>query len=84
MHAAWRAAKIPYVMSEDTIALRLERDRLEHRLGRIEIVTSALRERAVYRHTVLGTTPAPLRDAIETFELECEEIHRRLRRIRGG
>jgi hypothetical protein len=82
--AARRAAKISHVMSEDTIALQLERDRLAHRLRRIELVTASLRERAVYRHTALGKTPAPLRDAIKTFELECEELHRRLRGIRGG
>ena len=71
-------------MSEDTVAFRIERDRLQQRLRRIEVVTSALRERAVYRHTVLGTTPAPLRDAIRSFELEIRDLRRRLGRIRGS
>jgi hypothetical protein len=69
-------------MSEQTIALQLERDRLEHRLGRLEMVMSALRERAVYRHTVSGRTPAPLREAIAAFEIERDEIQRRLLSIR--
>jgi hypothetical protein len=71
-------------MSEDTIAVQLERDRLEHRLRRIELVTASLRGRAVYRHRLLGTTPAPLLDAIATFELELDDLRSRLCRIRGG
>ena len=71
-------------MSEDTIARQLERDRLEDRLHRIELVTASLRERAVYRHTVLGNTPAPLLDAIASFELECDDLRSRLCRVRGG
>jgi hypothetical protein len=71
-------------MTQDTVARRLERDRLEHRLRRIEVVTSALRERAVYRHTVEGTTPAPLREAITSFELELDDIRSQLCQIRDS
>ncbi len=65
-------------MCSDTISIRLERDRLEHRMRRIERVTSALRDRAVYRHAVMGTTPPPLRRAIADFELELIGMRRRL------
>ena len=69
-------------MSEQMIVVQLERDRLEHRLRRIEMVTRALRERALHRDAELGTTPAPLREAIATFEIERDEIQRRLRCLR--
>lgn len=68
-------------MSAATIALQLERDRLEHRVRRIELVTSALRDRAVYRHAVMGTTPLPLRAAIEDFEIELAAMRRRLNEL---
>lgn len=68
-------------MPADTIAAQLERDRLEHRLRRIEIVVSALRERAVYRHSAIGTPPLPLLHAIDDFEGEMTNLRLRLRQL---
>jgi len=50
-----------------------DRDRLEHRARRIELAIAALRDRAVYRHAVTGTTPPPLDRATGR--------HRRLRAV---
>jgi hypothetical protein len=61
-----------------TIAPQLERDRLEHRMRRIELVVAALGERAVFRRATMGTTPAPLRQGITSLELEIVAIRRRL------
>lgn len=61
-----------------TIASELERERLRHRALQIERVMSALRDRAVYRHAVTGTTPPPLTRAISDFGIELESIRRRL------
>jgi hypothetical protein len=61
-----------------TIATELEHERLRHRARQIERVLSALRDRAVYRHAVTGTTPSGLRRAIADFGVELESIRRRL------
>jgi hypothetical protein len=61
-----------------TIARQVERERLDHRARQIERVMSALRDRAVYRHTVTGTTPPALRRAISDFGVELDSIRRRL------
>ncbi len=66
------------------MAHRLERDRLEQRIRRIERVTAALRDRAVYRHAVMGTTPLPLRHAIGEFEVELAGMRRRLSELGRG
>ncbi len=65
-------------MQTDAVALRLERDRLERRARQIQMVSSALRERAVQRQAVMGTAPAPLRRAIADFERELVTMRRRL------
>ncbi len=65
-------------MQPDTIALLPERDRLEHRVRQMEIVTSALRDRALYRREVIGSVPVPLGQAIEGFEVELAGMRRRL------
>jgi hypothetical protein len=65
-------------MPAETIADQLERDRLAHRARRIELVTSALHNRAVYCHKVRGTTPVPLQQAIDSFEREVIALRRRL------
>ena len=65
-------------MPPTTIALDLERDRLLHRLERLETVLAALRDRAIYRHAVTGCTPVPLRQAIQGFELEIAAFRGRL------
>ena len=61
-----------------TIARELEQERLLHRARQSERVMSALRDRAVYRHTVTGTTPPALRRAISDFGVELDSIRRRL------
>ena len=63
------------------MALELERDRLRSRVRRMERVTAALRDRAVYRATVNDGAPAPLRHAIAGFEREIIGMHRRLSEI---
>ena len=55
-----------------TIARELEQERLHDR------ALSALRDRAVYRHTVTGTTPPAFRRAISDFGVELDSIRRRL------
>ena len=61
-----------------TITRELEQQRLHHRARQIERVMSALRDRAVYRHTVTGTTPPALQRAISDFGVELDSIRRRL------
>ncbi len=39
---------------------------------------SALRDHAVYRHTVTGTTPPALQQVMADFGIELESIRRRL------
>ena len=63
-----------------TIARELEQQRLHHRARQIERVMSALRGRAVYRHTVTGSTPPALRRAIADFGVELDSIRHRLSR----
>ncbi len=70
-------------MQADLIDPRIERDRLLRRTRQIQMVTSALRDRAVYRHTVLGTTPPPLRRAIADFERELATMRHRLATLEG-
>ena len=65
-------------MSVDRIARTLERDRLAQRVRRIESVTRELRQRGVYRHARTGATPAPLREAISSFERELARLRSRL------
>ncbi len=65
-------------MNDPTASLQAEQDRLEHRIRRVALVTTALRERAVYRHRVIGTTPEPLVQAIADFEIELATMRRRL------
>ena len=62
-----------------TLAADAQQDRLRHRARQIERVTAALRDRAVYRHAVSGTTPPALQRAIADFELELRSIRRQLR-----
>jgi hypothetical protein len=67
-----------------TIALELERDRLQHRLERLRVVVAALHDRAVYRQAVSGATPVPLRQVIEGFETETAAVCRRLNELPPG
>jgi len=68
-------------MRTDTVARSIDRDRLEHRVRRIELAIAALRDRAVYRHAVTGTTPPPLHCAIEDFETELGGVRQQLSKL---
>lgn len=61
-----------------SIATHVERQRLEHRAGRLEHVISALEDRAVYRQASGTAPPQPLRRAIADFRIELARVHRRL------
>ncbi len=71
-------------MHMTSIALELERDRLQDRLRQMELVTSALRDRAVYRDAATGRTPAPLLEAIAGFEREIAQMRERLSELAGA
>ncbi len=71
-------------MHATNIALELEGDRLRRRLRRMELVTSALRDRASYRQAVSGRTPAPLLQAIAGFESEIAGMRDRLNELGAG
>jgi hypothetical protein len=66
------------VSGSQTLQARLERDRLEHRMERIERALSALQDRALYRNATLGATPQPMLHAIADFQLELARLRRRL------
>jgi len=68
-------------MRANTVASWLDRDRLEHRVRRIELAIAALRERAVYRHAVTGTTPPALDGAIDDFETELAAARQQLNKV---
>ena len=61
-----------------TLAHHLERDRLEPRARRLELVIAALEDRAVYRHATSGTTPEPLTRAIVDSRSELTDVRRLL------
>jgi hypothetical protein len=69
------------VTDSQTLGALLERDRLLHRAQRIERVIAALRDRAVYRHEVTGTTPLPLHAAMADFHRELAVLKRRLAQL---
>ena len=61
-----------------TIARRLEEDRLGRRARQIERAMSALKDHAIHRHPLTGTTPPELQRAIADFGTELEAIRRHL------
>ncbi len=65
-------------MSTEPIAAQLEKNRLELRARRIELVIYALRDRAVYRHGTSGAAPAALQRAIADFGSQLGATRRRL------
>ena len=69
-------------MPTNSLSYTLERDLIQHRLRRIELVTRALRDRAVYRHAGTGATPPPLREALSSFERELAALRVRLTDLR--
>ena len=64
---------------EDALTLgeSLERQRLEHRVRRVEQVVVALEQR-LRVHAAIVVVPAPLRLAIGDFRLQLRELRRRL------
>ena len=64
------------------LAAVLERDALERRERRLELVVRELRVRAEARRTRIGHVPAPLRRALDDFQSELREVRSRLRRDR--
>lgn len=67
-----------------TIAQALERDRLEHRARRMELVIGALRDRARHHQAHSGGAPPPLLEAIVGFERELNALRHRLEEIADG
>jgi hypothetical protein len=65
-------------MRSDTVGPWLDRDRLERRVRRFELAIAALRDRAVYRHAVTGTTPPLLDRAIKDFETDLAGVRQQL------
>ena len=59
-----------------TIGSELERDRLAHRINRMELVLRALKDRATLRSEG-GDVPAPLREAIRDFSTELHALRGR-------
>jgi hypothetical protein len=54
--------------STHTLGAELERDRLEHRVGRLAVAVAALRQRTNEHRRGLGAAPRHLRLAIADFE----------------
>jgi uncharacterized membrane protein YccC len=67
--------------SERSIGSELEHHRLERRAMRVRRVLQVLHRRIELRN---GSTPRPLRAAIEDFGRELAELERRLGRARRG
>ena len=68
-------------MRTETGAPWLEHERLECRVRRIELAIAALRDRAVYRHPVIGTTPPPVHRAIKDFETKLAGAREQLNKL---
>jgi hypothetical protein len=64
-----------------TLGTELERDRLEHRVGRATVAIAVLRRIAGEHRRELGAPPRHLRHAIADFEAQIEAMNARLRDI---
>jgi hypothetical protein len=62
-----------------TLGAELERDRLEHRVGRATVAIAVLRQIAGEHRRELGATPRHLGHAIADFEAQIEAMNARLR-----
>jgi hypothetical protein len=69
------------LVATHTLGAALERDRLEHRVGRLEVAIIALRQRANEQRRGLGAAPRHLGLAIADFEAQVAVIHARLREL---
>jgi hypothetical protein len=65
--------------SAHTLGAELERERLEHRLGRVTVAIAALRLRASEHRRELGEPPTHIRQAIADFEAQPAAMYARLR-----
>jgi hypothetical protein len=63
--------------SAHTLGAELERERLEHRVGRVTVAIAALRQRASERE--LAEPPTQIRQAIADFEAQLAAMYARLR-----
>ena len=64
-----------WIVDQGSIGVALERDRLRRRADRVRLVLGALRERTADHG---GSTPRPLRAAIEDFGRELAALERQL------
>jgi uncharacterized coiled-coil protein SlyX len=62
-----------------TLGAELERERLEHRVGRVTIAIAALRQRASEHQRELEELPTHIRQAIADFEAQLAAMYARLR-----
>lgn len=67
-----------------TLGAELERDRLEHRVNRIAVAISVLRERAREHRRELGGAPVHIRQAIADFEAQLAAMNARLGDLAHG
>ena len=63
---------------DQSLAVRLERDRLRHRERRLSLVVRELRTRADARREEDGRVPAPLGSALGQFQAELRAVRSRL------
>lgn len=64
--------------STRTLGAELERDRLEHRVNRIAVAITVLRDRAREHRRELGGAPVHIRQAIADFEAQLAALNARL------
>ena len=64
-----------------TLGATLERDRLEHRAGRITVAVAALRQLAGEHRRELGGAPIHVRQTIADFEAQLAALNSRLRAL---
>jgi hypothetical protein len=65
--------------SNHTLGATLERDRLEHRVGRIAVAVAVLRQRASERRRGTGSPPQHIGQTIADFETQIAALNARLR-----
>jgi hypothetical protein len=65
--------------STHTLGAELERERLEHRVGRVTVAIAALCLRASEHQRELGEPPTHIRQAIADFEAQLAAMNARLR-----
>ncbi len=71
------------VVAHDELGAMLERQRLEHRSGRLERAVEALRTRVDARRDADGRVPRPLLQALADFERQLRTTEDALRKARA-